>query len=231
VTNDFDRFAPDYKGLLRDPIREAFAGDPEFFVTRKADVLSAFAAARGLDRRRATWLDVGCGTGELLRAAGGAFGRAIGCDVSAGMLEGGTGLEVVQQQDAARLPFESSTADWVTAVCVYHHVDDEVRPRLTADVRRVLKPGGIFVVIEHNPLNPAVQLIVRRTPVDADARLLTAGRTRRLLEAAGLDVLETRYFLLLPRRVYRRFSAVEHALSRTPLGGQYAVFARRPPDY
>ena len=228
MTEEFDRFAREYRSLLHDPIREAFSPGSEFFVTRKADILCDFAARRGIDRRHAIWVDVGCGTGDLLRAVGGAFARAIGCDVSAGMLEACRDLAVVRQENPIRLPFVASSADWVTAVCLYHHVHPSLRPELTADIRRVVKPGGVVVVIEHNPLNPAVQLIVRRTPVDSSARLVTAARTRRLLAAAGLDVLETRYFLLLPERVYGTLRALEAALTRIPFGGQYAVFARRP---
>jgi hypothetical protein len=53
-----------------------------------------------------------------------------------------------------------------------------VRPSFTAEVLRVLGTRGIFCIIEHNPLNLATRFIVSRTPVDADAHLLRAGRQR-----------------------------------------------------
>jgi len=227
VKPEFDRFSAGYQSLLQDPLRDAFAGDSAYFVRRKVEVIDAFAARRGLDRRQATWLDVGCGTGDLLRAAGGSFGRAVGCDVSQGMLNESRGVEVVPQTDPARLPFESGSVDWVSAVCVFHHVEPPLRAGLAREMVRVTRPGGIVLVMEHNPFNPAVQVIVRRTPVDADAKLLRAHTTRRLLTAAGLDVLETRYFLLVPARLSKALSGLETGLARLPFGGQYAVFARR----
>jgi SAM-dependent methyltransferase len=224
---EFDRLAPDYDALLEDSLRDRFASGSRFFLTRKVDVLRDFAARQRLDRTGATWIDVGCGTGELLRADRGAYGRALGCDVSSGMLARCTGLNVVQQVDPLRLPFADATADWVTAVCVFHHVPIEHRAALTAEIRRVLRPGGFVAVIEHNPWNPAVQVIVRRTPVDANARLLTARHARALLCRAGIDAVDTRYFLLLPEMLQRRVGAVESVLEHMPLGGQYVVFGRK----
>src|SRR5205823_5259609 len=101
-------------------------------------------------------------------------------------------LNVVLQPEPDRLPFGDASIDWVTAVCIYHHVPQPDRAALTTEARRVLRPGGIFAIIEHNPLNPAVQLIVRRTPVDEHAELLTAGCARRMARRAGFRVLETR---------------------------------------
>lgn len=229
MSAEFDRLADDYEALLDDPLREYFAPGSEFFVTRKVEMLLAFARRQGLDTRRQTWLDVGCGKGQLLRAGRSFFASVIGCDVSTGMLEEAGDLQVVTQTEADRLPFADASADWVTAVCVYHHVEPGDRAALTAEIRRVLRPGGIFAIIEHNPLNPAVQLIIRRTPVDAHAILLSAGRSRRLLRDAGFEVVDTRHFLYLPQRLYQRAAFIEHALERLPLGGQYAVFGRKTP--
>jgi len=109
---------------------------------------------------------------------------------------------------------------------VYHHVEPELRDRLTAEARRVLKPGGVFAVIEHNPYNPATRLIVSRTPVDADAILLTADSTRSLMRRAGFQPHKTEYFLYFPERLYKTCGHLEGLMRRLPLGGQYAVFSR-----
>jgi hypothetical protein len=92
---------------------------------------------------------------------------------------------------------------------------------------RILKPEGIFCMIEHNPFNPATRLIVRRTPVDAGAQLLTAAGARNIMRAAGMQVVETRYFLYFPERLYARCARFEGALSHVPLGGQFAVFSQK----
>jgi SAM-dependent methyltransferase len=229
VNAEFDRLASNYDELLKDPLRDVFAPGSQFFVTRKLDILRAFAARRGLDTHRSRWLDVGCGRGDLLRAGRAHFGEAIGCDVSAGMLDDCRDLNVVQQPDPRRLPFEDASIDWVTAVCIYHHVPRRDRAAVTAEVRRVLRPGGVFAIVEHNPFNPAVQVIVRRTPVDEHADLVTARRTRRLMKSAGIRPVETRYFLCIPQRFYPALGAVERAVERLPLGGQFAVFGINTP--
>jgi len=228
MDQEFDRLAPEYKELLKDAVREYFAPGSEFFLTRKIDVLLDFAAREGLDTRQATWLDVGCGKGELLRAARQHFARALGCDVSLGMMAACSDLEVVHQADPLRLPFADGSVDWVTAVCIFHHINPEERAPLVADIYRVLRPGGIFANIEHNPFNPAVQLIVRRTPVDENAQLLTARATRHLMRAASMQTVATQYFLYVPQRLYGWAASVERALDRAPLGGQYVVFGRKP---
>lgn len=230
MDQEFDHLAPEYEELLNDSVREYFAPGSEFFLTRKIDVLLEFAAREGLDTRQATWLDVGCGKGELLRAARPHFARALGCDVSVGMIAECGDLEVVHQSDPLRLPFPDGSVDWVTAVCIFHHINPEERAPLIADIYRVLRPGGIFANIEHNPFNPAVQLIIRRTPVDKNAKLLTARTARRLMHAASMQTVASRYFLYAPQRVYGWAAPVERALGRTPLGGQYVVFGRKPKE-
>jgi SAM-dependent methyltransferase len=228
MDQEFDRLAPEYKELLNDSVREYFAPGSEFFLTRKIDMLLEFATRERVDTRQATWLDVGCGKGDLLRAAQPHFAKALGCDVSIGMITECRDLGVVHQADPLCLPFEDGSVDWVTAVCIFHHISPQERAPLVADIYRVLRPGGIFAIIEHNPFNPAVQLIVRRTPVDENAKLLTARTARRLIQEASMQAVATRYFLYVPQRVYGWAAPVERALDRVPLGGQYVVFGRKP---
>jgi len=142
------------------------------------------------------------------------------------MLQAAAGFEVRVQEDPARIPFEDGQFDLITALCVYHHVPVAVRPALTAEIRRLLRPNGIFAIIEHNPWNPVTRLIVSRTPVDADAILLRASETRALLRGAGLSIDRETYFLYFPERVYQVAAGLENLLRRVPLGGQYAVFGR-----
>jgi SAM-dependent methyltransferase len=224
---EFDNYAATYEELLKDPIRDGFAGNPAFFHQRKRDLIRDYFHRAAIDTRRLSYLDVGCGKGELLSLLAADFARVAGCDPSGGMLEAVEGVNVRVQPDLNRIPFDDAQFDFVTAVCVYHHVPVAARAALTREVRRVLKPGGIFAIIEHNPFNPATRLIVKRTPVDADAILLYPGETQSLLRTAGLPVGETSYFLYLPEGIYRLAGAVESVLRHVPLGGQYAVFGRR----
>jgi SAM-dependent methyltransferase len=228
---DFDKFAQSYDALLRDPIRDRFtAGGSQFFHARKCELIREHYRRRAIDTHRLAILDLGCGKGELLQLLRSDFAEAAGCDPSAEMLASGglaaSGIIARTQTEPLVVPFEDRRFDLVTAVCVYHHVEPGLRDRLTAEVRRVLKPGGVFAVIEHNPYNPATRLIVSRTPVDADAVLLTPGETRGMLRRSAFEVIEQRYFLYFPERLYPRLRSLERLLGRVPLGGQYAVFGK-----
>lgn len=228
MQSEFDRFAAaGYSELLRDPIREKFAPGSRFFLDRKLILLRDFYQRRRANTALASWLDVGCGEGRLLTLGRPYFREVAGCDVSEGMIQHCEGLHVRRQESPHRIPFEDRSFDLATAVCVYHHVRMAERPILTAEISRVLKPKGIACMIEHNPLNPVTQLIVRRTPVDAGARLLSAASARRLARAAGMRVLETQYFLYFPERIYAKMASIEAKLSALPLGGQYAVFSQK----
>jgi len=225
---EFDKYAGEYKKLVHDPIRDWFGPGNSFFFERKWKLLAEHMTLAGLEPAACAWLDVGCGRGDLLRLGRTHLAQAVGCDVSTEMLADCTGLEVVPQTETNKLPFPDERFDLATAVCVYHHVAPAARPALTREIARVLRPGGMACIIEHNPFNPATQIIVRRLPVDADAHLLTWGTAGRLLKDAGLVQTHTKHFLFFPERLYHRASKIEAWLARVPAGGQYAVFGRKP---
>jgi SAM-dependent methyltransferase len=227
-TAGFDQLADDYDALLRDPVRDLFARSPDFFHRRKWDLIQAYLKPTGLNSRSMAWLDVGCGRGELLRLGKDSFRQSVGCDPSREMIRYGSG-EIYWQPEPSELPFAAQTFDLVTAVCVFHHVPFPQRPALASEVFRLLRPKGVFCVIEHNPFNPITRRIVARTPVDRDARLLSAGYTKSMLSRAGFDGMDTRYFLFAPERWYANFGWLEAFLKHCPAGGQYAVFATKSP--
>lgn len=223
---EFDNYAAvGYRKLLQDPLRQRFA-EPRFFFERKLTLILAFFKRYGKQTKSASWLDVGCGEGTLLQIGNKHFGEVAGCDISAGMIRGSGGLNIRHQTSPRQIPFTDRSFDFVTAFCVYHHVAIVDRPFLTLDISRVLKPNGLFCIIEHNPLNPITRLIVRRSPLDSHAQFLTAGKTKRLARAAQMKVLVTSYFLYFPERLYAKMAATEKILSSLPLGGQYAVFCQ-----
>lgn len=225
---EFDRYAPSYAELLDDPTRNRFAQDPLHFHRRKWLLLQNILKRVGIDVAAQRWLDVGCGQGDLLELAGRNFAEAWGCDPSAGMISGASAFPVKHQPSISELPFDDASTDFVTAVCVYHHVHGSARELLTGDIRRVLTPGGLCCIVEHNPWNPVTRAIVRRCPVDVDAELLSAGESRALLRRAGFEILSTDYFLYLPERIFHRVGHAERMLGKIPFGGQYAVLARAP---
>jgi ubiquinone/menaquinone biosynthesis C-methylase UbiE len=222
---EFDQYASDYAALIDHPIRNRFAGG-EFFFERKIDVIRRFFKRAGVGTEKLDWLDVGCGQGDILRRGASLFKSVAGCDPSQEMLKSCAGLQVRPQLSMDTLPFADASFDFVSVICVYHHVPAEQRLALTKELRRVLKPGGFVCIIEHNPRNPITRLIVAQTPVDADGDLLTANEMGRLLSNAAFRVSETQFFLLFPEFLHRFTRPLEHALSAFPFGGQYAIFSR-----
>jgi SAM-dependent methyltransferase len=212
----FDDYAGNYAELIKDPIREKFAKSSRFFFERKIQVIRRFFQSAEIESKNLDWLDIGCGQGDMLRVGMPYFKSSKGCDPSQGMLEACNGLDVRKQESLGKLPFEDANFDFLTAVCVYHHVPESERLQLTRETLRVLKPGGTVCVIEHNPWNIATRVIVSRTPVDADAHLLSPRDARRLLSEAGTRV------------IHSHFGWIEEGLAAIPLGGQYSVFAQKP---
>jgi SAM-dependent methyltransferase len=106
-------------------------------------LLEALLARAGVTSGR--MLDVGCGTGGILRALAGR-GRVVGIDYAEiGLRYCRTkGLRDVLRASALALPFRDGAFDLCVLMDVLEHVDDEAR--LLGEVRRVLRPGGAAIV-------------------------------------------------------------------------------------
>ena len=89
------------------------------------------------------------------------------------------------------------------------------------------RPGGLFAVYEHNPLNPLTKVAVWRCPFDHDAVLLRMRRVIDLLSAQGFEIVEKRYLFFVPIDAAWARRA-DRALAWCPLGAQYVVCARKP---
>jgi SAM-dependent methyltransferase len=56
------------------------------------------------------------------------------------------GQRISRRNTASRLPFEDGYFDVVTMLAVFEHIEPERLIGLVADIRRVLRPGGVFIV-------------------------------------------------------------------------------------
>ncbi len=91
-------------------------------------------------------LDVGCGTGDFVRASHAAGLRSVGFDVSEGMLRAGRGPLLVVLADGLRLPVADGVADGVTCGFALRNVVDPAA--LFAELGRTLRPGGRMALLE-----------------------------------------------------------------------------------
>lgn len=112
--------------------------------------LSLLARAwRGRDHRGLVVLDLACGSGSFLADLAAAFPRArlTGIDLSAAYLaEAGrrSGVRALIQAGAERLPMAEGSVDALTCVYLFHELPPKVRPKVAAEIARVLKPGGLL---------------------------------------------------------------------------------------
>lgn len=222
----FDRFADDYDGLLRDPLRDRFAGDSAFFIRQKCRiVVRRLRQANGL--RSLRLLDAGCGQGQAFAFFGPDM-KVFGSDVSQAMLVDAVRRGPVTVQEPLALPFADGTFDAVFAFCIHHHIPDGDHVRHLRELMRVVAPGGEVMVFEHNPFNPVTARIFARAPVDRGCHMIKPATLTERFCQAGLTDVSCGYLLFVPQRLFRFFGFLESALSRLPLGGQYFVAGRKP---
>ena len=110
----------------------------------------------GRDQRKIALLDVACGTGRFLRDVRLTYPamKLTGLDLSAAYL-----AEAQRQMgdlrpaeflaaNAEAIPLPDASQDIVTTNFLFHELPPDVRRRVTAEIFRVLKPGGLFVFID-----------------------------------------------------------------------------------
>lgn len=198
-------------------------------IKAKALALLDLVERRLGDPAKLTLLDVGCGTGAMQRYVLPRVGRSIGVDMEAAAVDEARRTYPTLEghhHDGHTLPMADASVDVAFTVNVMHHVPPKQRRSFTQELVRVVRPGGLAVVFEHNPLNPLTRLAVFRCAFDDDAILLYPGETRRHLQDAGARVVEQRYVLFFPVDD-DRLRRVEGHLGRVPLGAQYFVAATR----
>ena len=228
MTYDFDSHSASYEVELNNAI--SFAGrDASVFTEAKARALLALARERIGDLANASALDVGCGIGSIHRSLAPQFAEFQGVDVSTGLIDVARANNqdvAYQAYDGVELPFESNTFDLSFAICVLHHVEPAQREAFTAEMARVVRPGGLVAVIEHNPLNPLTRLVTSRCVFDEGVVLVRRRRLERLMRGARLRNTTSRYILFSPWRG-DAVEWTERRLGRLPFGAQYITYGNR----
>jgi ubiquinone/menaquinone biosynthesis C-methylase UbiE len=111
---------------------------------------------RRRDQRETVLLDVACGTGRFLRQVRLAYPamRLKGLDLSRAYLDearkhmhGLRPAELIEAPGEA-IPLADASVDIVTSIFLFHELPPDVRRQVTAEIARVLKPGGLFVFLD-----------------------------------------------------------------------------------
>ena len=114
-----------------------------WFVGRRE--LAIRLATSGLKTGQPRFLDVGCGTGAVLRELS-KRGEAVGLDVSPLALAYARtrGIPSLVLGDATALPFGDREFDAVVGLDIFEHIEDH--ERAYQEAARVLRPGGVLVL-------------------------------------------------------------------------------------
>jgi Methylase involved in ubiquinone/menaquinone biosynthesis len=139
-------------------------------------------------------LDVGCGTGRLLRAASIRWPQAqlFGVDPAEQMISEANRLNTnitFKLSPAESLPFPDQTFDLVVSSLSFHHWADQLKG--LQEIARVLRTGGLFCLADHTL--PFASLF--RESVKSRKQILG------LINSVGLSVV-------IQRRAWTRFVVI-----------------------
>jgi ubiquinone/menaquinone biosynthesis C-methylase UbiE len=137
-------------------------------------------------------LDVGCGTGRLLRKARERWpnARLIGVDPAEGMVNKARQLmrdSTFMVSPAESIPLPDTSVDLVFSTASFHHWSDQLRG--IREIRRVLRPGGQFLLADIVP-PPFILRVIHH------GHMRNPTEVREMFEQEGLDVQVQRRLLL-----------------------------------
>ncbi len=112
---------------------------------------ATLALAAGIVHQPVSVLDVGCGTGKLLRRAYRYWPEAqlIGVDPAIGMIEMAkrlTPYATFSTGMAESLPLDDASIDLALSTISFHHWQDQATG--IREIARVLRPGGYFILVD-----------------------------------------------------------------------------------
>jgi SAM-dependent methyltransferase len=226
---EFDKFADEYLAIHTENLK--LSGEtPDYFARYKIDELRRRWSAERRPEPRAI-LDFGSGVGASLPHLSRAFPAAAltAIDVSERSLE----ISKARYPELGRrvlyagegdLPLEAGGFDLIFTACVFHHIDADQHIDLFGSLRALLRPGGVLVVFEHNPVNPVTRYIVATCPFDENAVLIPGPVLKSRLRQAGFAEVGVRYTGFFPHAL-AALRPAEPALAWLPIGAQYYAVA------
>lgn len=224
---DFNDYKNTYVDTIQDSLR--FSGkEHDFFTQVKACFLKSLIKQHLPHLNEPSLLDIGCGHGLIHTHLANSNLDIMGVEIADEVLDlarkVNPGVKYLSH-DGKTLPFEAAQFDIAITICVMHHVPPTEWQSFLNEMKRVLKPGGIAVIFEHNPYNPVTRHIVKNNILDKDAVLLSSPRIKKLMRSTGFDQVETKNILFTPF-AHPFFRWLDRTLGFIPFGAQYYAIGR-----
>lgn len=229
----FDKYADNYDEGHKKAV--SMSGyEPSYFDEYKVGILAGILRDR-ISKSPLKLLSYGCGTGKTE----GYMHHYIpevsvyGIDVSE------ESVRVARTNNAAYSnisfdPFDgknipgSELFDAVFCANVFHHIPRKLHKDSLHGIYSRLKPGGLFVIFELNPINPLTQLVAIQNDYkfDPDANLLSPFYLGGLLRNEGFKAAQVKYTIFFPSFL-SGLSPLEKYLTWLPLGAHYYYVATK----
>lgn len=159
-----------------------------------AETLKVFMHERALE----SVLDVGCGTGLLVKFLSTSGFRAVGCDIEDEAIKAAKNLNNIDlvKASAINLPFPNNSFDCITSISVVEHLRPQEVKKFIKESKRILKPGGFIFIVTPNFATPLRLLKGKQWFGYSDPthiNFYTRSSLARVLKNYGFTNLQTRF--------------------------------------
>ena len=227
---EFDGYAEEYEASLAQGL--SISGeDQTYFARGRVEWLKQCLDL--IEQRPRSLMDFGCGIGFTSAMLSELIGESVvGLDTSRRILD-----QARRRCASDRCRFISAAdyepagdMDLVFCSGVFHHIPRHERSTALSYIYRSLRPGGIFAFWENNPWNPGTRYIMSKIPFDRNAVMVSAPTGRRLMMAAGFEIIRMDFLFLFPRML-KWLRWIETSACRIPCGAQFQILGRKPPTH
>jgi len=223
---EFDDFAEKYRSQ-QDQHLAATGDDSDYYAKYKVHKLASWKPQ--LLAKENNILDFGCGDGLMSYYLAYYFNRSKvhGIDISSESIEIAKSFNYKNIEFSAitnKIDFSDNYFDIICAAGVFHHIPPDEHKLWAKELIRVLKPGGICVIFELNPLNPGTQYIFWNHPMEKNAKMLWPWQTKKLFVNTGKT--ENKFFCYFPNWL-KYFREYEPYFEKIPFGGLYACITEK----
>jgi SAM-dependent methyltransferase len=224
----FDSYVDNYQQKIQESIDFAGQG-ADFFVQVKAEMVMELVKKYCGDFNSVKVLDIGSGVGLVDRYLAPRIKNLYGVDIEDGVVNkakvNNPSVNYLKY-DGEQLPFEDNSFNFAFAINVMHHIPPSQWQDFTSEMKRILIPGGIAAVFEHNPVNPLTRRVVSKCEFDRDAVLLSHNKITNLFMNSKFAITEDAYILFFPFKG-KFFRVIEKGLKWIPLGAQHFIIGKK----